>query len=149
MQARRRKLPSTGKKTALLQESHLAWWWGRAVQPTPEEGAQCLSNESLRAAGVGERRRAPEGLHHGQNGFVHFYQNKSGSAAGTSPGNTEQHVDMRIDEKYPQPTPTNTFSIPKKTSPIDIVEAASLRRNHQLSVIDLYEVSHQGREGEM
>ncbi|WP_342348967.1 hypothetical protein, partial [uncultured Nitrospira sp.] len=50
------------------------------------KGAHCLSLASLRAAGVGEPRREPEGPQHGQDGFGHFCRNKSGSAAGTKPG---------------------------------------------------------------
>ena len=51
---------------------------------------------SLRDAGVGEPRRAPEGPRHGQHGFGYFCRNKSGSAAGPKPGNTENHEDIRI-----------------------------------------------------
>ena len=60
----------------------LAWWLGRAVQATPELGAHCLSLASLRAAGVGEPHRTPEGPRHGQNGFGHFCRTKSGSSFG-------------------------------------------------------------------
>jgi hypothetical protein len=65
----------------------LALWYGRAVQPASEEDAHCLSVASLRAAGVGEPRRGPEGPNHGQHGFGHFCRSKSESAAGTIPGN--------------------------------------------------------------
>jgi len=47
-----------------------------------EKGAHCLSAASLRAAGVGEPRRKPEGPRHGQHGFDHFCRNKSGSSFG-------------------------------------------------------------------
>ena len=39
------------------------------------------SGASLRAAGVGEPRRSPEGPGHGQHGFGYFCRNKSGSFA--------------------------------------------------------------------
>ena len=44
------------------------------------------SEASLRAAGVGEPRRAHEGPRHGLHGFGYFCRNKSGSAAGPKPG---------------------------------------------------------------
>jgi hypothetical protein len=67
---------STDAKIRLRRSGHnknsLALWHGRAVQPTPGKCAQCLSVASLRAAGVGEPRREPEGPQHGQHGFGYF-----------------------------------------------------------------------------
>ena len=57
-----------------------------------EKGAHCLSIASLRAAGVGEPRREPEGPQYGQHGFGHFDRNQSGSAAGPKPGNIEYRL---------------------------------------------------------
>ena len=74
----------------------LALWPGRAVQPTSEEGAHCLSEASLRAAGVGEPRRAPEGPGHGQHGFGSFCRNKRTSPAGAKPGMTIYPVDNLV-----------------------------------------------------
>jgi hypothetical protein len=66
----------------------LALWRGRAVQPTSEEGGQCLSEASLRAVEVGEPRRAPKGPGHGHHGFGSFCRNKRASFAGAKPGMT-------------------------------------------------------------
>jgi len=72
------------------------------------KGAHCLSEASLRAAGFGEPRRAPEGPCHSQNGFGHFCRNKSSSAAGTNHGNHRKPLGHHglINEQNVFPLPT-------------------------------------------
>ncbi len=69
--------------------------------PTPSNFSKMTrkdhtSGASLRGAGVGEPRREPEGPQYGQHGFDYFGRNKSRSAAGTIPGNTEKLIDAMI-----------------------------------------------------
>jgi hypothetical protein len=59
-----------------------------------KQGAHCLSAASLRAAGFGEPRRAPEGPRHCQHGFGSFCRNKRTSTAWAKPGNIEHYMDF-------------------------------------------------------
>ena len=68
------------------------------------EGAHCLSEASLCTAGFGEPHREPEGSCHGQHGFSHFCRNKSGSATGSKPGNTNNYLgilDVKTEDGFP------------------------------------------------
>ncbi len=77
----------------------IPWPRGMAEQCSRlrEKGEHCLSAASLRAAEVGEPRKAPEGPRHGQYGFVYFCRKKSESAAGTRPGITKKQLNTILD----------------------------------------------------
>ena len=71
-------------------------WPGGVAEPCSrhqEKGAHCLSVANLRAAGVGEPRKGPEGPQHGQHGFAHFAETKVGRLPGRTRSFTENPLD--------------------------------------------------------